>query len=169
MRLLFFLVFSLTSFANAQETLTPKDEIQNFLTGLANSMNARDVDQVLSAWNEDGEMITLAGGIYKGKQDLKTLFAESFSNPYKNAKYELLVQFVRFKGSDAAVVDGIWKTKNAGPADYPSCGIFLYNLSKKAGKWKIDLSYSSVPRQGHTAEHGRNLSWVKVCKESTTP
>ena len=50
-----------------------------------------------------GELITLAGGIYKGRQEIESLFSEAFLAPYKD--------------------------------------------------------------EGHTAEHGRSLSWVRTCKE----
>ena len=137
------------------------EEVNQFFANLTDALNAQDLDRVTASWFDDGELFTLAGGIIKGRDNIRQSFIEAFNGPFKNAKYQYLVQYVRFNGK-TATVDGIWKTQN-GPANYPSCGIFLGNLIKKDGHWKIQLSYSTVPKTGHTSEIGRTLSWTKIC------
>lgn len=159
------LILSLALFSLDLYAASLDQEIQTSLNSVAEAMNNRNLEAVLSTWTKDGEMITLAGGIYNGKDELQKLFSETFANPYKQAKYQLLVNSVRADGASRVIVDGIWKTENAGSANYPTCGIFLYHFKKQSGAWKVELASSSVPRQGHTAEHGRKLSWVKACKE----
>ncbi len=140
------------------------DEIRNFFIQTTANLNRQDLAEIAEGWTEKGELVSLAGGIFSGKNEIKGFFQEAFNGPYKQATFENLIQYIRLNGSDRATVDGVWKIKG-GPANYPACGIFVYNLVKEKGAWKIEFANSSVPRQGHTAEHGRTLSWVKACKE----
>jgi uncharacterized protein (TIGR02246 family) len=151
----------LAKFAAADQAST--QQINQLFVNLNGAFALRSADQVASLWLEQGELITLAGGVLKGRESIKESFAEAFGGPYKAASFQYLVQYVRFVGN-IAVVDGIWKVTN-GPQNYPSCGIFLDNLVSEGGTWKIEMSYSSVPKTGHTAEVGRTLSWTKLCKQ----
>ena len=141
------------------------DEVVLFFSNFANTLNSRDVNAIGNAWSEQGETVTLAGGIYRGRKEIRNLFSEGFVGPYKDAKYEYFVQYVRPDGENKVTVDGVWRVSNGSQPNYPSCGIFLSTLSKSEGAWKMDMSYSSVPRSGHTAEHGRVLSWKKICNQ----
>ncbi len=159
--LLLIFLFSTNSIAS-----TPgAKEIYLFFENLTTSMNAKDADFVTNAFSTQGEVISLAGGNFKGQKEIQTFFDEGFKGLYKNAQFENYVQYIRFQDSTHAVVDGVWKIKGTKVPNYPSCGIFLINLSKQQNQWKADIFYSSVPRVGHTAEHGRILSWTKICKE----
>jgi uncharacterized protein (TIGR02246 family) len=141
-------------------------EITQFFIRTADALNSQDLPAIANSWSEQGEAFTLAGGIYKGRAEIEQFFSEAFAGPYKKAKFEFLLQNIRLIGPTQAAVDGVWKIRNAAvPANYPVCGIFLYTLSKKDATWRIDIAYSSVPRPGHTSEHGRTLSWVKACQD----
>lgn len=161
--ILFSVTFALYLFTNASDS--SENEIRAFFTNLTYSLNHQDVQSIGNAWSEAGEAITLAGGIYKGPQEISNLFAEAFAGPYKNAKYENHIHNIRLYGQLHAVVDGVWTTDN-GPKNYPDCGLFLYILTKRNGTWKIDMASASVPNQGHTAEHGRNMSWIQICNSA---
>jgi len=151
-------------FSKAKVSLKSEAEINQFFLDLTQSLDQKNPDMVAALFKADGELITLAGGIYKGQNEIKSLFAESFAGPFKDSTYEHFVQFIRFTDSHHAIVDGVWKITNP-DLSKNSCGIFVYNLSKLNGSWKINLSYSSEPRQGHTAEHGRIVSWTEICKK----
>jgi uncharacterized protein (TIGR02246 family) len=159
------LALLLSIVANLPAQASPTDEVTLFFTDLTHALNSRDLPAIGNSWSERGEAVTLAGGVYKGRKEIQALFGEAFNGPYKEARYEYFVQYVRPDGDHKATVDGVWKISNGGPPGYPACGIFLSTLSKSAGAWRIDVSYSSVPRPGHTADHGRTLSWKKICNE----
>jgi uncharacterized protein (TIGR02246 family) len=140
------------------------DDIRNFFSQTTADLNRQDLDAIAEAWSDKGELLSLAGGMFVGKNEIKNFYREAFMGPYKMASFENLIQYIRFDGAHRATVDGVWKIKN-GPANYPACGIYVYNLVREKGAWKIAFANASVPREGHTAEHGRTLSWVKACRE----
>ncbi|MDC1175419.1 hypothetical protein OAT67_08475 [Bacteriovoracaceae bacterium] len=140
-------------------------EIRGFFIDYVQSINNREYSVISEAWNIDGELITLAGGIYKGRDEIKHLYKKGLESSYKGATFHYVINYIRGQTEDFAIVDGIWKVTGGGPINYPSCGIFLYNLSRRNGTWGIDMAYSSVPRRGHTREHGRIISWTKVCDQ----
>lgn len=154
------LMFSIQGRASAAT-----QEIEIFFNELTSSLNSGKAALVADSFREQAELISLAGGIFKGQREIAAFFDEGFQGPYKTGQFENYIQYIRFPGVDSAVVDGIWKIKGAQLTKSPSCGIFLVHLSKRNAQWKIDLFYSSVPREGHTSEHGRTLSWTKICKE----
>lgn len=159
--LIVILLFTSKAFA----VIPGSKEIDLFFEDLTKSMNAKSATLIANAFSTDGEIISLAGGIYKGQSEIRLFFDEGFKGPHQTAQFENYVQYIRFPDSTHAVVDGVWKVNNAIIPNYPSCGIFLINHSKQNDQWKADMFYSSVPREGHTAEHGRILSWKKICKE----
>jgi hypothetical protein len=143
MKIFFYIVLvTLYSSVSFSSSVQQDQEIEIFVNELTEAMNSHDIDSVMLKWSSNGEMITLAGGIVKGHNSLKQLFAESF------AKYLFLTQYVRFNGVSEVTVDGVWKTSQSGPPNYPDCGIFLYQLIKVNNKWEIKIAYSSVPREG---------------------
>lgn len=159
--IILFLMIGMRSFAADMAS----QEISQFFDDLVLALNSKQSEVIANSFSVQGELISLAGGIYKGSKEIQSFFDEGFAGPYKNAKFENYIQFVRFIDSSHAVVDGVWKVIGANIPNYPSCGIFLFNLSKQNGQWKADMFYSSVPREGHTSEHGRTVSWTKICKE----
>ena len=157
-------IFWAPCFSSAKISSKGEIEINQFFLDLTQSLNQKNPDLIAALFKVDGELITLAGGIYKGRNEIKSLFGESFAGPFKDVSYEHFVQFIRFTDTHHVIVDGVWKIANP-DSSKNSCGLFVFNLSKVNGSWKIDLSYSSEPRQGHTAEHGRTVSWTEICKK----
>jgi len=161
----FLALFLILAFPLYSKATTAEKEITGVISSLAKSMNEKNIESVMDAWMDDGEKFTLAGGIYRGKTQLRELYYETFSNPFQNARYDFVIQYIRLNDQDNAVVDGVWKTYEAGPPSYPACGIFLFHLIRSKLGWKLKLSMATVPRLGHTANHGRSLSWIKTCSE----
>jgi uncharacterized protein (TIGR02246 family) len=159
--MILFLLFILSVESRAADP--DRKDIDLFFDDITKAMNAKSADSVADAFSSQGEVISLAGGIFKGSVEIRSFFEEGFKGPYKTAQFENYIQYVRFQDPDHAVVDGVWKVIGASIPNYPSCGIFLVNLSKQSGRWKSDMFYSAVPEQGHTSEHGRTLSWTKIC------
>lgn len=159
--LLVVFVLPLNSLAISPDT----KDINLFFDGLTQAMNIKNASLVADSFSSSGELISLAGGIFKGQAEIQAFFDEGFKGPYKKAQFENHLQYIRFQDSEHAVVDGVWKVIGTSIPNYPSCGIFLFNLSKQNGQWKADMFYSTVPREGRKAEHGRILSWTKICKE----
>jgi uncharacterized protein (TIGR02246 family) len=150
-------------FVSSVSFASTEDEIRNFFAQTTAALNLHDLDAIAGAWTEKGELVSLAGGIYAGRGDIRSFFQDAFANSYAHAAFENLLQYVRVSGETRATVDGVWKIKG-GPANYPGCGIFVYNLVKENAGWKIEFANSSVPRPGHSAEHGRMLSWIRACQ-----
>jgi uncharacterized protein (TIGR02246 family) len=163
----FFSIFLLIAFHANQALASHHNsrEIDQFIEELTQAMNTKDAPLVADSFARKGEVISLAGGIFKGQNQIQQFFAEGFKGPYQNAQFKNYVQYIRFEDATHAVVDGVWKITGANMANHPNCGIFLVTLSKQSAKWKANMFYSSIPRDGHTAEHGRILSWKKVCSQ----
>jgi len=139
--------------------------IQLFFADLVQAFNDRDYEAIGSSWTEEGQIFTLAGGIVSGTESIKQFYRNIFlQKEYEDSKLELTLQYVRALGPDVTVVDGVWKITDHSAPDYPSCGIFIANLSRHDPAWKLDTFYSSVPRHGHTREMGRKISWTKICE-----
>jgi uncharacterized protein (TIGR02246 family) len=151
-------------FSPASNSSKAESEIEQFFVTLTKSLNQKNPQAVADLFKEDGELISLAGGIYKGRKEISDLFEESFAGPFQKATYLHFVQYIRFTDANHVVVDGVWKVTDS-ESTKNSCGLFIYNLAKQNGVWEIALSYSSQPRQGHTSEQGRTISWVELCKE----
>ncbi len=147
----------------ASKAMIPENEIRHVLSSLARSMNEKDLEAVMNAWSNQGEKFTLEGGIFRGETELRKYHLGLFNNSFRNARYEYIPQAIRMIDSKNAIVDGVWRTFEAGPESYPSCGLFLFHMIKVDLTWKLKLSLPSVPRLGWKSDHGRNLSWVNAC------
>ena len=145
-----------------------EEEITELMQNYVSAINARDYARIGGFWHERGELISLAGGIFRGPREIQGMYEKGLPRAYVGATFHYFVHYVREITSDVAVVDGVWKVTGGGPAGYPACGIFLYTLSYREGRWGIEVAEASVPRRGHTREHGRRSSWTEICDSEAT-
>src|SRR5258708_6392673 len=66
--------------AAAAAAVMPNDiEIQVLFDSLATNLNRQDLNRLVNLWSYNGEIITLAGGIYHGQNEIRNLFIDNFS------------------------------------------------------------------------------------------
>ncbi len=57
--------------------------------------NTDDVKKFSSLWFENGDLFTLSGGIFRGRNEIAGFFPETLSENYKNSKFELVIDQIR--------------------------------------------------------------------------
>ncbi len=151
------LILSFNSFASS---LPASDEkaIRAVWKDFEVAYNRNDVKKLSSLWFENGDLFTLSGGIFRGRDEIAGFFSETLSKNYKNSKFELVIDQIRKIKEDVAIVDGSWKVSGKGlPKGYKVNGIYTQILMKSNNKWLIVAARPSIPLKGHTRNHGRKI------------
>jgi ketosteroid isomerase-like protein len=141
-------------------------QIAEFMSAMTEAYNSGDHKKISEMYSSDGQMFTLAGGIYRnnetassGLSELQQFLKDVFDN--FSISSESIVHEIRFVGGDVAIVDTVSKVSQSGQA---TCGISIFTLVKVQQEWKIKTSTPMVPNPGHTKDHGRRISWYDYCK-----
>ncbi len=118
--------------------------------------NAGNAEAISSLWVKDGDLFSLSGGIFNGRDEIATFFSKALSKNYKGSKFKLSIDQIRRLEENIAVVDGSWKITGEGlPKVYPASGIYTQVLLRSNNKWQIVAARPSVPLGGHSRHHGR--------------
>jgi len=145
----------------ASASAQPQSEesaIRNLLEAYEAAFNSGDPAALAQLWDKEGDLISLAGGIFRGQEEIAAFFSEALSKNYSGSRFRLGIDFMRFLGNDVAVVDGTWNiTGNALPQGYPSSGIYTQVIVRTDDGWRILAARPGVPLRGHTRQHGRKL------------
>lgn len=152
-----FITFVIFFFAYAQaQQASDETEIKKIVTKYESAYNSGDSKAIASLWNQDGDLFTLSGGIFRGRAEIETFFSKTLSANYKDSQFHLTIDQIRLLGEKVAVIDGEWRiTGTSLPQNYPSSGIYTQILFKSDGEWRISAARPSVPLGGHTRNHGR--------------
>ena len=146
-----------SSLAVAQPT-SNEVAIQKLWKDYATAYNSGDAAALALLWEKDGDLFSLSGGIFTGREEIRTFFSQALSKNYKGSQFHLTIDKVRMLGDNSAVVDGTWSiTGDTLPQKYPSSGIYTQVLVRTKGDWRIVVARPSVPLRGHTRRHGRKI------------
>ena len=142
--------------ADSNDFIDQDREIQFLWEQFEKAYDSGDARAIANLWLADGDLFSLSGGIFRGREEIETFFKESLKNSYKGSTFDLKIDSIKKVKADVVVVDGTWQILgDALPQDYPSQGIYTQVLIKSDGKWKILSARPSVPLRGHTRNHGR--------------
>lgn len=150
-------IVSFISPANSDDSIDQdRNEIFNLWKQFEKTYNSGDAKALSDLWLADGDLFSLSGGIFRGKEEIEAFFKESLTSSYKESTFKLKIDSIRNVKADVVVVDGTWQVLgDALPQGYPTQGIYTQVLIKNDGKWKIFSARPSIPLQGHTRNHGR--------------
>lgn len=148
-------ILSFNLFAGSAAT-SENNAIHKLWNDFESAYNSGDAAAIASLWVKDGDLFTLSGGIFKGRDEIAKFFSKSLSVNYKGSKFKLTIDQIRKLQEDVAVVDGIWEVTGQGlPKNYPTKGIYTQVLIRSENKWWIVAARPSIPLKGHTRNHGR--------------
>ena len=143
------------SFARAQPA-SDEAAIIKLWKDIADAYNSGDAPALAQFWDKDGDLFSLSGGIFTGREEIRAFFSEALSKSYKGSRFQLTIDKIRMLGDSTAVVDGTWNiTGETLPQGYPSSGMYTQVLVRTKGDWLIVVARPSVPLRGHTRRHGR--------------
>ncbi len=133
-----------------------KEKIQSLWKQFEQIYNNADGKLLANLWLENGDLFSLSGGVFRGKEEIEGFFVKAFSKNYKGSTFKMNINSIRNIKPDVAVVDGSWEVIGESlPKGYPTRGIYTQVLIKQNNEWKILLARPSVPLQGHTRNYGR--------------
>ncbi len=151
----FILILSSYQIAGSSDT-SDQQSIHNLLKEYETAYNEGDAETISLLWASDGDLFSLSGGIFRGRDEVMTFFSKALSRNYKGSKFQMTVDQIRKLEKDIAVVDGRWEVIGKGlPKNYPTFGIFTKVLLRSNNQWRIVAARPSVPLGGHTRDHGR--------------
>ncbi len=151
------LSLGISSFSVAQPT-SDEVSIQKLWKDYETAYNSGDAAALALLWDKDGDLFSLSGGIFTGREEIRAFFSQALSKNYKGSQFHLSIDKVRMLGDNAAVVDGTWGiTGDTLPQGYPSSGIYTQVLVRTERDWRIVVARPSVPLRGHTRRHGREI------------
>jgi uncharacterized protein (TIGR02246 family) len=113
-----------------------------------------DAKTLAAMWTEQGEYHDDNGVSLRGRPAIEKAYAEMFKAKPKG-KIEVDIRSIRFLGKDAAVEDGVLRTKPAG-AELPSATFYSALHVREDGKWKI----ASVQESGAGEDKLEDISWL---------
>ena len=133
-----------------------EDTIRRLFNEYESAYNSGDSEAIASLWDNEGDLFSLSGGIFRGKSEIESFFYKTLSKNYKGSQFHQTIDQIRKLGENIAIVDGKWSiTGEMLPQGYPASGIFTQVLVQFDGVWRITASRPSVPLGGHTRNKGR--------------
>jgi uncharacterized protein (TIGR02246 family) len=133
-------------------------EIAAVEEALTTAFNSGNVDAVVGAFINDGELIDEAGVLYRGKEDLKDLFTQYFEQ-FPEAKLALRIDSIRRLGDQVAVEEGT-RFLSVGDSGFAQLR-YIATLVKQDGKWKLasirEFDDQPAPTPGDRLE---GLAWL---------
>ena len=115
---------------------------------------AADAGGVAGLFTEDGDVVTLSGGLLSGRAAVRDFFAESLA-ANQGSRFETAVDAVRRLPGDVLLVDGRWRIVPKEPGKAPA-GVFTAVLVRGDERWSFAALRTSVPGKGHTRGAGRD-------------
>ncbi len=144
------------------------NQIELLMSELTDAYNTGDHQKISKMYTKDGQMFTLAGGIYRnnvtassGLTELQQFLKDVFDNV--SISSDSIVHEIRLVGVNVAIVDTVSKVSQNGTI---TCGISIFTLVKVRQDWKIKTSTPIIPNPGHTKDHGRKISWYNYCNSN---
>ncbi len=133
-----------------------REAIEQLFSSFERSYDAADVAGLADLWFPDGDLHTLSGGVVRGREAVRDFYERLLAGPYRDSRFTLTAERVRFLTCDIAVVDGRWSVRgDALPAGQPTAGLVTQVLVRTRDRWGIVSARPSVPRRGHTKDLGR--------------
>lgn len=133
-------------------------EIAAVEEALTTAFNSGNVDAVVGAFINEGELIDEAGVLYRGKEELKDLFTQYFER-FPEAKLALRIDSIRRLGDQVAVEEGT-RFLSVGDAGFAQVR-YIATLVKQDGKWKLasirEFNDQPAPTPGDRLEP---LAWL---------
>lgn len=118
--------------ASAQDPLV--DEVATAEEAFTKAFNEAKPDALVESFLPEGELVTENGTVYRGKEELKQLFTQYFTE-FPGAKLGLDIESIRPLGENLAIEEG---TRYLGINDQPLTQVrYVATLMKKDGKWLL--------------------------------
>ncbi len=117
-----------------------------------------DADGIAGLFTDDGDVVTLAGGILEGRPAVRDFFAQSLSsNP--ESRFETVVDRARRLSGDSLLVDGRWRIVRQNEPAGSTGGVFTAVLVRRGDPWRFAALRTGAIRGGHTRAIGREAEF----------
>lgn len=118
--------------ASAQDALV--EEVATAEEAFTKAFNEAKPDALVESFLPEGELVTENGSVYRGKEELKGLFTQYFTE-FPGAKLGLDIESIRPLGENLVIEEG---TRYLGINDQPLTQVrYVATLMKKDGKWLL--------------------------------
>ncbi len=137
-----------------QDRPEDREAIRKSASDFIQAFEKADAKAIASLWTEQGEYHDDNGVSLRGRAAIEKAYADFFKSKPKG-KIEVDVRSIRFLGKDAAVEEGVLRTRPAG-AELPSATYYSALHVREDGKWKI----ASVQESGTAEDKLEDLGWL---------
>jgi uncharacterized protein (TIGR02246 family) len=141
--------------AQSSESAADQRFVEELLAELSERWSRGDSAGIADLWVADGDVVTMAGGILRGKSSIRGFFAESIAAK-PGSRFQTKLDAVRRLRSDIAIADGRWRLVSPdASAKRPEEGVYAMVLSRSGRSWRVVSLRMSVTSGGHTRGIGR--------------
>jgi uncharacterized protein (TIGR02246 family) len=142
--------------ADAPQAAEDEAAIRKTVDAYVAAFNRGDADALAACWCEDGEFISPAGDVIRGRQALREAF-EAFLKDNSEAKLEVAIASVRIEGPNAAVEEG--DSRVTIPNEPVTETSYVAQYVKQDGKWLLK-SLREVDKAPSHYEQLKELEWL---------
>src|SRR5208283_2510663 len=131
-----------------------REAIRKSAADFVQAFEKGDAKAIAAQWTDQGEYRDDSGEVVRGRAAIEKAYAEHFKAKPKG-KIEVDIRSIRFVARDAAIEDGVLRSKPAG-GELPSSTSYSALHVREDGKWKI----AGVHESGAADDKLADLAWL---------
>jgi uncharacterized protein (TIGR02246 family) len=149
MLLMFLVIAAHAEAAGIRRVKLSEEAVHRRYAEFAAAWNRNDPERMASFWADDGDHFATDGRVARGREEVRSLFADQLSTIFEGSKLTLTVESIQFIRPDVVIVNGDYEIVGAhlpdGTSLPPIRGLHTDVWIERDAKWQLIASRPMVP------------------------